>query len=255
MAEVNLNEPVDAARAQRAGTQTLLAGQDAMTGGFLDRFKGTLGSQEKTSAMATRLGQELGLPQLRSNATMLRNTMTNLPGTYSAATRGFDVNQNQLNRIVGTESSKLAPAMETAERSLSDAENTLSTRMGFEQRDQDRELIPFNVEQDFMVDRMARETTLFTADNGRELDALLAKMSAGITLSEGEKNRANQLAMQEKEFENTKKLYAEQAKYSAASDPYVSLGEGSTLYNTSSGKAVYTAPKTYAPSSGGDEWS
>ena len=253
MADVDLNAPVNAVQAQKASTQGLLANQDLKTNDFLGRYTNTLGGQEKTGALAARLGQELGVPQLQQNANMLRDTVTNLPGTYSKATTGFDVNANQLQRVITQKTGEIAPAMETAERALSTAQDNLNTRLGYETRDQDRELMAYDKEQEFLSDRLARETTLYSQDNENELSALLAKMSAGVTLSEGEKNRANQLAMQERDFENQKKLYAEQAKYSSSNDPYVSVGEGSAIYNTSTGKMEYKNPKTYQASGGSSD--
>ena len=89
----------------------------------------------------------------------LRNTLTNLPNTYSKATTGFDVNANQLQRIIGTKAGQLAPTMDVAERALSSAESVLDKRLGYAQNDWVRELMPMQTEQDFMRERFSRETT------------------------------------------------------------------------------------------------
>lgn len=256
MAETpDLNQITNTAANINARTPGFLAGQDAKTNDFLGRFKGLLGSQETTSAMAERMGGELGLPQLRGNATMLRNTLTNLPSTYSAASRGFDVNNNQLQRIIGQKTSELAPAVETAERSLSSAEQNLDTRMGYTQRDQDRQLIPYQTEQSFLSDRLARETTLYSQDNERELDALLQKMSLGVTLSEGEKNRAQELAINEKNYANELEKIKETAKYSSTGTDntkrFITLSDGATLYDTQTGQVVSENNKNFKASAGG----
>lgn len=250
--DVNLDAPIQAAQQMRTNTQGLLAGQDAKTGDFLGRFGAALGGQEKTGALANRLGSELGIPQLQTNANMLRDTLTNLPGTYSKATTGFDVNANQLQRVITQKTGEIAPAMETAERALANANNTLNTRLGYETRDQDRALMPFDKEQGFLTDRLARETSLYSQDNERELDAILAKMSAGVQISEGERNRAHQLSMAEKEFENQKKLYAEQAKYSGggADNTWQTIGDGAWLYNTQTGQTIQN-PQDFKSGGGG----
>ena len=201
MADVNLNELTNLTTQQRAGTTGLLAGQDATTAAYLKRYTDFINSQEGATAMAGRIGTELGIPTLQANATMLRNTLTNLPSTYSKATTGYDVNANQLARIIGTKSSELYPMVQTAETSLAGAQDVLGQRMGYEQYDQARLEKPFATEQEFLADRLARETSLFSQDNERELNSLIAKINAGITLSEGEKNRANQLAVAEKNYQ------------------------------------------------------
>ena len=126
MPEVNINEAVDVARGQRANNQQFLGNQNSQSGDFLGRYTGAIQGQETQGVLATRIGSEVGLPQLKSNALNIRNTLTNLPGTYSKAMTGFDVNQNQLDRVVANKTAALAPALDTAERSLSDAQSTVN---------------------------------------------------------------------------------------------------------------------------------
>jgi S-adenosylmethionine synthetase len=181
--------------------------------------------------MAGRIGTELGIPTLQANATMLRNTLTNLPSTYSKATTGYDVNANQLARIIGQKSSELSPMVQTAETSLSGAQNTLGQRMGYEQTDQAKALLPYQTEQTLLSDRLARETTLYSQDNQNELNALISKMQMGVTLSEGEKNRANQLAIQEQDYNNAKET-------TAAGTQIVEVGGRKKLINSQTGAVI-----------------
>lgn len=199
---MDLNEPINQARANRTATGALLSGQDTRTGDFLTRYTNAIGSQPSTSAIATRIGEEIGLPQLQSNARSLNQTLFNLPTTYSKATTGYDVNANQLARIVGQKQSEIAPSAALASENALAAEGIVDKRLGYEARDQDRALLPFQTEQGFLADRLARETSLFSESNEQELNALIKKLEAGVTLSEGEKNRANQLAIAEKGYQN-----------------------------------------------------
>lgn len=236
MAEVNLNEPFELAKAQRAGGQQLLAGQDAQTGNFLGRFGEFIGSQPTTSALADRIGGELGLPQLRANATNLNNTLFNIPGTYTKATMGHDVNANQLARVIGTKQAELAPSAALAASNLQAGEANLNTRLGYETADRERALLPFEKEQSFLQDRMARETSLYSQANQAELDSIIAKMQAGVTLSEGEKNRAQELAMAEKNYQNQLSLN----KQSQQASGFASVNGG--LFNTSTGQWAVKPP-------------
>lgn len=249
MADINLNEPVDAAKAMRANSANLLTGQDTRTNNFLNKFTDVINSQGTTSALADRIGNEIGLPTLRANSQSLNNTLFQLPQTYSAATRGFDVNANQLSRIIGQKQSEIAPAAALAQSNTQNAENTLNTRLGYAKDDWNRQLLPLNSEQNFLTDRMARETSLYTQDNQNELNAIIQKVQNGITLSEGEKNRAQQLAIAEKGYENALKV-ATSNNQPAKTSPFMTVGEGSSIFNTSTGQQVYTAPKTYAPGTG-----
>lgn len=183
---------------------------------YLTRLRQAIGGQEALPHMYTRIGNELNLPNLATNFNQVSNQMTNLPATYSAATRGFDVNANQLGRIVSTKQAALAPALTTATQNYNTAQTERDKMVAANQVDQARQLKPYDTEQSFLTDRWAREQTGFTSANGQELDALVSKMNAGVTLSEGEQNRANQLAVAEKEYQKAIKV----AEINAASDKY-----------------------------------
>ena len=248
MADYDINAPVAQAAANKKELGNIFQGQRGETSDFLNRYTGAIQGQEKTSALAQRIGGELGLPTLQANARSMQNTLFNLPSTYSKATTGYDVNANQLARVVGTKQAELAPAAELAQQNAQDAQNTLNTRMGYEQMDQQKALIPYQSEQGLLSDRMARESSGYTTMMQGELDAIVQKMNAGITLSEGEKNRAQQLAIAEAGFKNALKI-AEMNQQKQ--DPFVAMGEGTTLFNTQTGQKVYTAPKTATPQAGG----
>ena len=222
----DLNQISALTDAQKANTASFLGGQNAETADFLKRYTGAITAQPSMSALATRIGGELGLPQLQANSQSLQNTLFNLPSTYSKATTGYDVNANQLARIIGQKQSEIAPAASLAQSNLQNAQNTLTTRLGYEQADQNKQLLPYQTEQNLLSDRLARETTLFSQDNQRELDGLITKINAGITLSEGEKNRAQQLALAEQSYQNQLKLQQNQQ-----SQPNF-VGVNGGLYNT-----------------------
>ncbi len=247
----NIQAPVDTANKQRAATPGFLAGQNAETSDFLTRFRSLLGGQESTTAMASRLGEGLNLPTLQKNAQTMQQTLADIPQTYSAATRGFDVNANQLSRIIGQKTTELAPSAQRAQDQADFAQNQVSTLLGYGQRDQDRQLIPFQTEQSLLSDRLARETTLYTQDNQHELDAIISKMNAGITLSEAEKNRAQELSIAEKNFENAKALNVQQAQLTGKDNRYITLSDGATLYDTLTGKVVSENNKNFAGTGGG----
>jgi len=86
MAEVDLNAPVAAAQAQKNELAGIFGDQRGETADYLSRFGSFLASQPTTSAMAERIGGELGLPTLRANSQSLQNTLFNLPSVYSKAT-------------------------------------------------------------------------------------------------------------------------------------------------------------------------
>lgn len=182
----------------------LVAKQAGESNDFLTRLRQGIAGQEGLTHMVQRWGDQFNIPTLQKAVSGLTSTLANLPETYSKATRGFDVNENQLNRIVGGKSAALAPTLAGANAALSGAQQQQQQMIAATQADQAKQLKPFESEQAILSERWAREQTGFTAANGQELDGLIAKMNAGVTLSEGEQDRANKLAVAEKQYQASK---------------------------------------------------
>ena len=231
MADYNLNEGVDTVAQQRLKNQQFLTGQNQVTSDFLTKFGNVITGQGTTQGAAERIGGELGLPALRQNAFNLQQQLIDIPEVYKAGTRGFDVNANQLARIINQRSGEIAPLAQRATAQAQFGEQELGTRLGYLQNDWNRQLLPLTTEKDFLADRFAREASMYTQDNQNELNAILDKIKNGITLSEGEKNRAQQLAIAEKGYENALQLAREKAN-----QPYA-VASGSSIYNPVTGKS------------------
>jgi hypothetical protein len=123
---------------QKINNAQFLSGQNAQSSDYLNRYTNAINNQETMSAMAKRLGTELNLPTLQENAYNINKTVRELPQTYNAATRGFDVNANQLSRIVGQKTAELSPALTTANEALGNAQSSLNTQLGYGQADRKR---------------------------------------------------------------------------------------------------------------------
>jgi len=186
---------------------------------YLAKFAGQIAGQETMSAMAGRIGTELGLPDLQSAAQGLVKTLKNIPQVQQGATRGFDVNENQLARIVSSEQGKIAPLAQEATTQAQNAQNLLTTRLGYGLQDQSKALQPilkegemlasrFGRETSSLADRLAREFTGYTQGKQNELTALLDQGDKGMQLTINEMNRLNQLAAEEREYKRQQEQYA-----------------------------------------------
>lgn len=211
--QVDLNAPVAAAQAQKGQLNTLFSGQQNDVNNFSSGLSNFVNNFPSPDALATRIGGELGLPALRQNAQTLNTTFANLPSTYRDATRGYDVNANQLSRLTGEKAYEMAPAMTTANNALATGENQLSQRMGYAQQGFQNQLIPYQSQQQLLSDRLARETTGYTTQMSNELNALISKMQSGVTMNQGDLERANQLAIAEKGYANQLAVTKQQQAY------------------------------------------
>ena len=225
---------------QKQERQQFNLGQQGQEQDYLKRYTGAIQGQEGMTALSERIGQELGLPQLRKNATMLQTTLENLPSTWNTATRGFDVNQNQLDRIIGQKASELTPTVNKVYNALNAGEAQLGQRLGYAQTEQAKQLMPYQTEQSLITDRFAREATGYNQDSQNELNAILQKAQMGIQLTQWETDRADRLAEQEKQYE----LQKQQISFQTQKQPGSNLmNVGGQLYDPTTGQWI-TPPKT-----------
>lgn len=225
---IDLNQGVDTARAQKGQLTDLFGTQRGETAGYLGGLRDYINHFPSMAVMAQNIGDTLNLPNLRANANSLQNTMYELPQTYNAATRGYDVNQNQLSRIIGQKQSEIGPVAERASANANVAEQELGRRLGYAQQDFQNKLIPYQSEQALLSDRLARETSGYTTQMTNELNAIIDKIKQGVALTEGERTRANELAKAEKQYQSA----VEVAKINNQPKPFA-IANGSGVYNPS----------------------
>jgi len=225
---------------QQAETAALNAAQAAKQEDFLGRFRTAIGAQEKLPDMAGRIGGELGLPNLQAVAGNAVQNIAAMPKQQTDATRGYNVNSNQLARIIGQKQAELAPQAQQAVTQQQNAENQLSTRLGYEVAQQQKELTPFTTEQSMLSEQLAREYSGFTTDKQNELQLVMQQISNGAALTQQELQNANNLAIAKMQYDNTK---------NDVSSQLMTVSAGSSVYNPSTGQFTQ-APSNFKPLTG-----
>lgn len=229
------NDPAFIAEQQRNDTIDLNKAQEAKQADFLGRFRTAVAGQETLPDMAGRIGGELGLPGLRDTSQGLIKTLSTIPQTQTNATRGFNVNSNQLARIIGSKQAEIAPAAQQAVTQQQSAESNLATQLGYGVAQQQKELMPFSTEQNMLSEQLAREYSGFTQDKQSQLEVALQQMANGQALTMAQLQHANNLALQAAQYDKTKDQVGQ----------LISVAPGNSLYNPS-GQLVATAPKPLA---------
>ena len=211
--------------------------QEARESDFLSRFRTTLGQQTPIGDIYTRLSTEAGLPEARKltggltqSALDVQGRLAGLPERIAGETRGFDVNATQLARIQETRAQPVAKQLsETAlaaeragvsERALA---GDVSTRLGLEVSEQQKQLQPFQVEASMISDRAARELTGYTTQLQAQTGQLIAKLLQQGTLDQIEARRLVDLASQEDSFQKQKQLLAYQKSLSTGGTNYTPI--------------------------------
>lgn len=183
---------------------------------ILGRLRSTISGFEQLPESASRIGQELMLPAQRENVLRLgeltsglQNQLRALPGQVAGRSRESLVTAPQQQRIIQSEGqpiaenlAQLAGVQELAGARLGQSEQQLGQRLGLLGAQQERQLLPFEFEFTAEENLQSRELTGFTAANSLELDRLIGNQAAGLTWTNAERDRAQELALKEKEFEN-----------------------------------------------------
>lgn len=182
-------------------------------------FTGAIGAQTSVPKLIEQYDTKYGIPQIQQQMQegtgqydMLGEQIRGMSKSIAQGSQESILTQGQKDRIV---QSRQAPLLEQQGvlgtnlsrlgQRLTAAQTNSSKMVEAEQVQQAKELQPWL--QAFKNEEVlgAMKMTGWTFSNQIELDKLLANQQAGITLSEGEKNRAQQLSIAEKGFENALK--------------------------------------------------
>jgi replicative DNA helicase len=223
----------------RGNTNSLFGGQNASVGNYLSNYSNAINSQETVPAMWQRLSNETGYNSANQQAINLNNQLNYLPQTETAAMKGFDVNNNQLNTDIGLQQWKLAPlAARASSNATNIAQNIMNPQIAATQAQQQKELTPYTTEGAFLTDYLTRQTTSFTTENEQEMNALIAKQAQGVILTTNEQDNLTNLKTAQIAYNqavDSAKITAQGGITSQQiAQQYQTLNPNQTLYNTSS---------------------
>ena len=180
-------------------------------------FSGAIAGQETVPDLMTQYDSKFGIPQMQSAIQQgteqydaLGNTIQNMPNEIAQRSQESILTQGQKNRQVEAESAPLlnrqgllGQTISRQQANLGTAQSNASRMISAEQVQQEKELTPWLKQYESENVMSSMRMTGWSFENKSELDRLLANQSAGITLSEGEKARANALSIAEKGFESS----------------------------------------------------
>jgi hypothetical protein len=237
------------------------AGQRKESQAYLSDYANAIRGQEALPAMYERLSGQYNIPQqkelvqgLGQQMTGLNQRLYELPGVVSGTTRNSLVTQGQRANLIESKSAPMRADLAAlgsvygpAASALASSQQDVSTQMGLGQAQQAKELLPFEQGFTIMETQQAREFSGYSLTNQMELDRLIANANNGLAWTNAEKDRAMQLAEQEQNYK------LELQKLGGGGNNYLSVGEGSAIYDPATGKVLYKNPKTYQ-TGGGSGW-
>lgn len=188
-----------------AQNEAFAAKQKADEQAFMDVLNAKVAGQETLTAASGRIGGELNLPALRESAFNLTQTLKNIPQTQTTISKQVGISAPHLQQRIATEQGKIAPLAQEAVGQQQFGEQELGQRLGYLLQDQAKELEPFYQAQlPLLSDRLAREQANYSQDKQNELTLLLTNMSQSFAATQNDLDRANQLAVNELQYNNVK---------------------------------------------------
>lgn len=211
------------------------SGARGRSSGLLGDYSSFLAGQEKYPQMYDRLAGQYQLPQMQEAYQMgserlagLSSQIMGMPDQIKGTTRDSMVTESQKQGMVQAgqapltqEAGVLGGQMEQLGSQMGMANEGINRAMSMQMAQQDRELAPYEMGISEEQRLTAMEHSGWSTENSQELSRLQSNQQAGITLSEGEKNRQHQLEVQKEQY----KLQLENYKSSAEFDKFT-MGEG-----------------------------
>lgn len=208
-------------------------------------------AQDKTDITNFNNDFSTAVPKIISDTSQKYGLDTLLGVTQNLGSRISDLQTNSSNTGAGGFASASQVDQAVQGRYLpqyNSAVSNLEKGTTLAQNEENTLLTPYTTKAQLLNDRLSRESTGYTTEQQQELDALVAKMNAGVTLTNAEQERANQLALAEKTYNQAvqvQELKNQQLK---------SIGKGGGAYYDDAGVLHVVAPETSSGTSGGG-WS
>lgn len=190
----------------------------------------------KSNPTAQQLYQQgnnmFNVPALATQATNLTNRVNNVqPNAYNAA-RGFDISSTDINNGIANATAYLQPQANQATANFNTASGLASNFVNAGLTQNQMNLIPAQENAQLTAANQAAEATGWNQAQKSTLDGLVAKMNAGVQLSQSELQLAGTLAQQEEAYQQQLTQNQTTLANTIQGQKYQLVPAGNTLVNT-----------------------
>lgn len=191
-------------------------------------YTGAIAGQATVPQLTTKYNDQFGVPQLQgkiqsdqAQADNLSTQINNVPKTIAQASQESILTQGQKDAATTAMQTPLNQQLSTLntnttrdQSALGTAQTNASTMTTAEQAQQTKELLPWTQAFSDANVTTAMQMTGWTTQNAQQLQVLLANQSAGVTMTNQERQNMEALAQQEQGFEQALKTNAANEKNS-----------------------------------------
>jgi len=249
---LNSFDPTSTANSQKNTFQGVYGSQIGAGGlnniqDYTNAYAGQIAKNPQATDLYTAANDIYNVPNLQKQATYLNNQVTNAtPQAYQMA-RGFDVSEPQVQNQINTNLRFLQPQATAATANANTASGLASQWVNQGMLQNQMNLMPIQNQGTMINDAMARESSGYNIAAQNEMQGLISKLNAGITLSQAEITRANELMKASQAYESAKYTSDTALKQTQTTAQNQIVPQGSTYYNPVSGSYYNPTTKVTAP--------
>ncbi|MBU6501182.1 MAG: hypothetical protein KGI72_05145 [Patescibacteria group bacterium] len=243
---INSFNPQDVAGTQRQGFSSLFgsqmgAGAPISSQDYYNKYASAIAANPSVTGLYNTANTQFNVPQLANQAAYLNNQVANVAPTQYSLARGFDVSDPQVQNAINTNLRFLQPQATAATNFAQTAQNLAGQYVQAGIAQNQFNLLPVQQQGQMLSDALARQSTGFDIAAQNELQGLVSKMNAGVTLSQTEMSRANSLLQAQEAYQqavDTAKIQQQTTLgASQLANKYQNIPAGNTLINTFTGGA------------------
>ncbi len=203
---------------QPGGLASQLGGQ---TSDYVNRYTQAVANNPTVTSLY-KTGNELyNVPQLATEATNLQNRLTDVtPNAYQGA-KGFDIDSTDINNGIANATAYLSPQAQRATANYNTAAGLASNFVNAGITQNQMNLLPIQAEAPLLAGSENAQGVVWNTAAAQTLQGLIAKMQAGVQLSQNEMQMAQTLAQAEEAYQQEQ-----------LAQTYKTLSPSQTLFNT-----------------------
>ena len=231
-------DPTATGQSNLGSLNTMLNNQGNQAGDFQKAYSAAVGANPSVTSLYNTGNAMFNVPALQTTATQLQNAVSQAtPQAYDTA-KGFDYSNSQVQNEINKNLQFLEPEAAAA----SNAANTASgLAQGYVQSgvtQNQMNLLPIQNTAQLLSQQQAAQQTGWNQNAANTLQALTAKMNAGVSLSQTEMQSFVSLSQQQEQYQAA--VVGAQAQIQAANigQQYKILSPTQSLVNTFNGQVT-----------------
>lgn len=211
------------------------ATQQNQSQNYQQQYAQAVASNPTVSQLYQQGNAQYNVPGLMSNANQLNNAVLQDPQQNVNAAKGFNYDANQVGQQTDQDLARLDPLAQAATNSAQNAQTLAGQYVAAGQAQNAQNLLPIQSQQQFLLQQQANQAQAYITANQSTMDALTAKMNAGVQLSATEMGQYNALIQAQAAVQSAQTTANATVQAAQIGQTYQTVNPSQTIYDTQTG--------------------